>query len=67
MALGCQNRTNYTRQIDGDAEAHLIVLACSDSPEDRERWMLRLLADKMAEHQVVEHRGKDTVHRTLKK
>jgi hypothetical protein len=66
-ALGRRNRTNYTRQIDGDAEAHLIALACSDPPAGRERWTLRLLADKMVELQIVEHCSKDTVHRTLKK
>jgi transposase len=66
-ALGRKNRTNYSRRIDGDAEAHLIALACSDPPEGRERWTLRLLADKMVELEVVEHCSKDTVHRTLKK
>jgi transposase len=66
-ALGRKNRTNYSRQIDGDAEAHLIALAWSDPPEGRERWTLRLLADKMVELEVVEHCSKDTVHRTLKK
>jgi len=66
-ALGRENRTNYPRQIDGDAEAHLIALACSDPPDGRERWTLRLLADKMVELEVVEHCSKDTVHRTLKK
>ena len=66
-ALGRKNRTNYSRQIDGDAEAHLIALACGKPPEGRERWTLRLLADKMVELEVVEHCSKDTVHRTLKK
>jgi hypothetical protein len=66
-ALGRKNRTNYSRQIDGDAEAHLITLACSSPPKGRERWTLRLLADKMVELEVVEHCSKDTVHRTLKK
>jgi hypothetical protein len=67
VALGRKNRTNYPRQIDGDAEAHLIALACSDPPDGRERWTLRLLADKMVELEVVEHCSKDTIHRTLKK
>jgi hypothetical protein len=65
--LGRKNRTNYSRRIDGDAEAHLIALACGDPPEGRERWTLRLLADKMVELEVVKHCSKDTVHRTLKK
>ena len=66
-ALGRKNRTNYSRQIDGDAEAHLIAMACGNPPEGRERWTLRLLADKMVELEVVEHCSKDTVYRTLKK
>ena len=66
-ALGRKNRTNYSRQIDGDAEARLITLACSDPPDGRQRWTLRLLADKMVELEVVEHCSKDTIHRTLKK
>jgi len=66
-ALGRKNRTNYVRQIDGDAEARLIALACSNPPDGYERWTLRLLADKIVEFGIVEHCGKDTVHRTLKK
>lgn len=66
-ALSRKNRTNYPRQIDGDAEAHLIALACSAPPDGRQRWTLRLLADKMVELEVVERCSKDTVHRTLKK
>ena len=55
------------RLLDGDAEAHLIALACSQPPEGHNRWTLRLLAEKMIILEVVEHCSKDTVHRTLKK
>ena len=55
------------RLLDGDAEAHLIALACSQPPEGRNRWTLRLLAEKMVTLEIVEHCGKDTVHRRLKK
>jgi transposase len=66
-ALGRENRTNYPRRIDGEGEARLIALACSDPPGGYQRWTLRLLAEKMVELEVVEHCSKDTVHRTLKK
>jgi transposase len=66
-ALGRKNRTNYPRRIDGEGEARLIALACSDPPGGYQRWTLRLLAEKMVELEVVEHCSKDTVHRTLKK
>lgn len=55
------------RLLDGDAETHLIALACSQPPEGHNRWTLRLLAEKMVILEVVEHCSKDTVHRTLKK
>jgi hypothetical protein len=37
------------RVLDGRAEAHLVALSCSDPPEGRERWSMRLLADRMVE------------------
>jgi len=37
------------RKLDGDAEAHLIGLVCGTPPDGRDRWTLRLLADRMVE------------------
>ena len=37
------------RSFDGRAEARLIALACSQAPEGRKRWSIRLLADKAVE------------------
>jgi transposase len=34
------------RKLDGKAEAHLIALACSQPPEGRQRWTVRLLANQ---------------------
>jgi transposase len=53
--------------IDGNTEAHLIALACSDPPEGRERWTLRLLADRLVELELVESISYVTVGSTLKK
>lgn len=61
--VDCSSR----RLLDGDAEAHLVALTCSQPPEGRNRWTLRLLAEKIVELEVVEHCSKDTVHRVLKK
>ena len=58
---------DYRRRLDGDGEAHLIALACSETPEGRARWTLRLLADRMVALEYVETLSKDTVHRVLKK
>ena len=55
------------RVLDGRAEAHLIALSCSDPPEGRERWSMRLLAQKMVELEHVEALSHESVRRTLKK
>jgi hypothetical protein len=55
------------RVLDGRAEAHLVALSCSDPPEGRERWSLRLLADCMVELGHVEALSHESVRRTLKK
>jgi hypothetical protein len=57
----------YHRKLDGEQEARLIALACSEPPEGQARWSLRLLADKMVELEVVDDLSYQTVRRTLKK
>ena len=57
----------YERKLDGDGEAHLIALACSESPEGRSRWTLALLADRMVALGHVESLSYQTVRRVLKK
>lgn len=60
-------RPGAARKLDGRAEARLTLLACSDAPEGRKQWSLRLLADKMVELGVVDELSYQTVRRTLKK
>jgi transposase len=55
------------RKIDGEAEAHLVALACTKAPEGRARWTLRLLADKLVELEHCESVSHETVRRVLKK
>jgi transposase len=55
------------RVLDGRAEAHLIALSCSKAPQGRERWSMRLLADRMVELGYVDGISHETVRRTLKK
>jgi len=57
----------YKRKMDGDAEAHLIALSCSDPPEGFCRWSLRLLASKMVELQYVDELSHEAVRQVLKK
>lgn len=55
------------RALDGDAEAHLVSLCCSDPPEGFAKWSLRLLADRMVELQYVSNVSHETIRKTLKK
>ena len=71
---GIEAALNHTRPrktrrkiLDGEAEARLVQLACSQAPEGRETWSLQLLADKLVELQVVEKVSRETVRTTLKK
>jgi transposase len=57
----------YHRKLDGEQEACLVALACSEPPEGQARWSLRLLADRMVEREIVEEISYQTVRRTLKK
>jgi len=55
------------RKLDGAQEAHLIALACSQSPEGRERWSLRLLAERFVELGHVDEVSHETVRQVLKR
>jgi transposase len=67
-ALGQRkSQRNYQRKLDGDAEAHLIALACSKAPEGYSRWTLRLLAESMVTLEYVDRVSHETVRSVLKK
>ena len=68
-ALERKPREKPPREIifDGAFEARLIALACSDAPEGRRRWTVRLLADKAVELSFAESVSHMTVQRVLKK
>ena len=57
----------YDRKLDGDVEAKLVTLCCSDPPKGYAKWSLRLLADKMVELKYVESISHVTVRSVLKK
>ena len=54
-------------KIDGEVEAHLIAVACGAPPAGRDRWTLRLLADKIVELAYLPAVSHETVRRSLKK
>jgi transposase len=66
-ALYDRPRPGSRRKLDGRQEAHLVALACSTPPAGRDRWSLRLLADRMVELGLVEGLSYATVRRVLKK
>jgi hypothetical protein len=57
----------YEKKTDGDFEAHLIALSCSEPPEGFARWSLRLLADQVVELRYIDTISHETIRRLLKK
>ncbi len=57
----------YKKKADGDFEAHLIAISCSEPPEGFARWSLRMLADKVVELGYIDSISYETVRGILKK
>lgn len=66
-ALSERPRPGKAPLLTGKQEAFLVALACSDPPEERTRWTMQLLADRLIELHVVESITDETVRRLLKK
>lgn len=64
---GTKGKRLYEKKADGDFEAHLVALSCSEPPEGFIRWSLRLLADKVVELNYVDKISHETIRRVLKK
>ena len=62
-----QAHPSRPRVLDGKGEATLVAAACSKPPAGRERWTLRLLADRLVELDIVDSISPETVRQTLKK
>jgi transposase-like protein len=54
-------------KLDGEAQARLTALACSQAPPGFARWTLRLLAERLVALEVVDRITHETVRRALKK
>ncbi len=74
VEMGLETALNHTKPkktrskvLDGEAEARLVQLACSQASDGREEWSMQLLADKLIELEVVETVSRETVRTTLKK
>ena len=61
------SRTSVLPIFDGEKEAKLIALACSEPPEGRVRWTLRMLESKVVGLNIVERASDSTIGRVFKK
>ena len=63
-----QPRNAKPKKLDGEQEAHLIALACSEPPKGKKRWSVRLLAERFVRLECAEEPiSRELVRRTLKK
>jgi hypothetical protein len=62
-----QDRPSRSLKFDGEAEAHLIAVSCSQPPEGYSQWSLRLLAQRVVDLKIMDEVSYETVRRTLKK
>ena len=66
-ALGDKPRPGRAPKLTGDVEARLVLLACSQPPEGRTRWTLKLLAEQLVELGLVDSISEVAVYKRLKK
>jgi transposase len=67
-ALERKKRSRHrTRKLDGEGEARLVSIACSEAPEGYARWTLHRLADRLVELNVVDSISHECVRQVLKK
>lgn len=63
-----QPKNTKPKKLDGEQEAHLIALACSEPPRGKKRWSVRLLAERFVSLDCAEEPiSRELVRRTLKK
>jgi transposase len=67
FALNEKPRSGAPKKIDGRVEAQLTLLACSDPPDGRSRWTVKLLTDRLVELGFVDSISHMSVQRLLKK
>jgi len=68
MAVRGKKRDIFKEKVpDGNTDAHLIALRCSEPPSGYSGWTLRLLSDKMVEPEYAAHISHESVRKILKK
>ena len=66
-AINEQSRSGAPKKFTGRQRAKITAIACSKPPEGRNRWTLRLIADKAVELKMTDEISHQTVKRILKK
>jgi transposase len=66
-ALADKPHPGADRKMDDGQEANLVALACSDPPNGRKRWTLKLLTNRLVEDGIVDDVSVETVRLVLKK
>jgi len=61
------HKSSRAPHLDGEQEAHLVALSCSEPPKGRNRWTLKLLANQMVVLEYVDSVCPETVRKVLKK
>ena len=54
-------------KVDGQLEAHLVALCCSEPPAGQARWTLTLLVEELTRRRFVTSICRETVRKALKK
>jgi transposase len=67
VALSEKPRPGQPSKFDKATQAHMTALACSQAPDGRSRWTLRLLADRLVELRLVESISHQAIGEQLKK
>jgi len=66
-ALNEKPRPGRPPKLTGRDEAKLALIACSEPPEGRARWSVRLLTDKLIELDIVDSISREAVRQYIKK
>jgi transposase len=57
----------YEKKVDGDLEARIVQLCCSDPPQGFARWTLRMLANKIVELGYIDEISHVSIYNVVKK
>jgi hypothetical protein len=61
------HKTRSDKKIDGNVEAHIIAICCTQPPAGQSSWKLHTIADKVVELGIVDHISATSVATVLKK